>query len=402
MVQGLNFLSKKSFNPTNQTNRKQVYEAQQSSKIEQERIRKRAEQLRRERDDEELATARKGATAGKQAQLAFMYDAPPGTTKEEEEGFQNQHPKPAATAATTLDVTQVQAGDDAAAAAFRQLLAAQTRHEDIIEEVEAAPQQQTEQDFGFAAVLQGSNFDPMLEKKINNAAGNKNKNKDEKGNLSALEKSVGRRDAAGSLSLEEQVARFPQLKNAPMARGMSNTDVNVSFNPLGAQLRNVKCLSCGIWGHSRGDRECEKSGWNPFAVASKKPFNTTSSILPSKKPYEATTTVAASSLAIKQPSKRNKTHGKKRHLGSDSDSSSTSDSDNSSDDSDRDDRRRKRRKSKKHSSKSKRKSKHSRRDEHEPSSSSSRKRHGRPRSDSPDEHKSKKAHKKHSRKQDDR
>jgi CBF1 interacting corepressor len=51
-----------------------------------------------------------------------------------------------------------------------------------------------------------------------------------------------------------------------MAKGMKGTDVQVNFKPLGTQLRNVQCLICGVWGHSRGDRECSKSGWDPFSM----------------------------------------------------------------------------------------------------------------------------------------
>ena len=60
--------------------------------------------------------------------------------------------------------------------------------------------------------------------------------------LSALEKAVGRRDGNQSLSLDEQVARFPQLKDAPMAKGMTGSNIGVSFKPLGAQLRNVRFI----------------------------------------------------------------------------------------------------------------------------------------------------------------
>ena len=98
----------------------------------------------------------------------------------------------------------------------------------------------------FGPVLQGSTMDPMLETNQTVKDGDAR---------SALEKAVGRKDRGGALTLEEQVQRFPQLKNAPMAKGMNATDVNVSFKPLGSQLRNVRCLACGIWGHSRGDRE---------------------------------------------------------------------------------------------------------------------------------------------------
>jgi CBF1 interacting corepressor len=102
-----------------------------------------------------------------------------------------------------------------------------------------------------------------------------------------LEKAVGKRSQ--SLSLKEQVERFPQLQNAPMVKGLKaagGADAQgVSFKPLGAQFRNVKCMSCGQWGHIRGDRECPQTGWNPFAASttSAKYFNATD------KPSETTT-----------------------------------------------------------------------------------------------------------------
>lgn len=249
MVQGLKFLSKKGFNPQNQSNRKQVWEAQQASKQEQERIRRREEQLKRERDDEEICRANHNGD-GSQAQLRFMYDAPPGMKKRKEEV------KDKALHKTTNDVTQIQPGDDPAAAVFRRLLASSTQQSSQQSE-ESARNDNTESKMNFGAVLQGSTMDPLLEKTERIKEGDAR---------SALEKAVGRKDRGGALTLEEQIARFPQLKNAPMAKGMNATDVNVSFKPLGSQMRNVRCLACGIWGHSRGDRECEKTGWNPFAV----------------------------------------------------------------------------------------------------------------------------------------
>lgn len=249
MVQGLKFLSKKGFNPQNNVNRKRVYEAQQDSKLEQERIRRRNDELKRERDDAELCRMQHGN--GSQAQLRFMYDAPPGMEKSK--SSTNEPGESDKRSSSSNDVTQIQPGDDAAAAAFRKLLASSvnTQHDTAEEDTEGI----TQSALKYGAVMQGSTMDPMLESNKQTQGGDAR---------SALEKAVGRKDRGGALTLEEHIARFPQLKYAPMAKGMSSTDVNVSFKPLGSQLRNVKCLACGIWGHSRGDRECSKTGWNPF------------------------------------------------------------------------------------------------------------------------------------------
>jgi CBF1 interacting corepressor len=248
MVQGLKFLSKKGFNPQNQTNRKQVWEAQQYSKLEEERIGRRQDELKNEREDEEFCRIQHGD--GSQAQLRFMYNAPPGIEKsEEEEGKSADHSN-----ASSNDVTHIQPGDDAAAAAFRRMLASSATTQQTSQEEQEGAEETAQSTLRFEPVLQGSTMDPSEE----------NQKTQEDDTRSKLEKAVGRRDRGGALTLEEQLARFPQLKNAPMAKGMSSTDVNVSFKPLGAQLRNVRCLSCGVWGHSRGDRECSKTGWNPF------------------------------------------------------------------------------------------------------------------------------------------
>jgi CBF1 interacting corepressor len=267
MVQGLAFLSKKGFNPHNQVNRKHVYEAQQHSKIEKERARKRLEELRREREDEELCAARHNGD-GSQAQLRFMYDAPPGLTKEEQQK-QAANSERNSSSEAAKDLTQIQPGDDAAAVAFRRMLAATTQPVNNLGNVAGSDNQERadgETKLGFAPVLQGSTMERDLERSNDTR--------------SALEKAVGRKDRDGALSLDQQISRFPQLKNAPMAKGMSATDVNVTFKPLGAQLRNIKCLACGVWGHSRGERECQTSGWDPFSASSSRPVS--SSIRPSK------------------------------------------------------------------------------------------------------------------------
>merc|ERR1712032_1258394 len=92
-------------------------------------------------------------------------------------------------------------------------------------------------------------------------------------NLTRLEKAVGRKEDAsrGALKYATQIERFPQLRNAPLEitrKGHDITDVatmNIRFKPLGTQIRNVRCLACGVWGHGRGDRECSVGGWDPFS-----------------------------------------------------------------------------------------------------------------------------------------
>lgn len=258
MVQGMAFLSKKRFNPTNRSNQKAVWEAQQHQELEKKRIRERNDQLKREREDEELARARGGARGGNEAALRFMYGPPPGlpgATKESTDTDADLDSAPSKDVTTTTNsdvmVMKRQPGDDDAAAAFRQMLAANAPTQ------EAASADNTGHDNVSSisgAALAGTTIEAATK-------GNEN--------LSALEKAVGRRDANRSLTLEEQIARFPQLKNAPMAKGMSSTNVNVNFKPLGTQLEHIRCLACGVWGHSRGDRECELSGWNPFATSIK-------------------------------------------------------------------------------------------------------------------------------------
>ena len=84
MVAGLKFLSKKSFNPQNLVNQKSVWEREQESKREKDRHRRRKKQLVIERDHEELARSREGASGGQRAALSFMYDAPPGLGKDKD------------------------------------------------------------------------------------------------------------------------------------------------------------------------------------------------------------------------------------------------------------------------------------------------------------------------------
>lgn len=265
MVAGLAFLSKKSFNPKNLSNQKTVWEARQQQKQEEKRLQERQTQLKREQEDEELARSRYGDRGGEKASLGFMYAPPPGMAEDaarKKEAEESAASRQQGVAPVTNSLTERQPGDDDATAAFRAMLAGASQDQQ-------QEGQEGDEHFQFSnssgAALQGTSIERGF------AA---------KDGRSALEKAVGRRDGnGGSLTLEEQVARFPQLKHAPMAKGMSATDVQVNFKPLGTQLRNVRCLACGTWGHSRGDRECSKSGWDPFAAKPTAAASSNSSIM---------------------------------------------------------------------------------------------------------------------------
>lgn len=184
--------------------------------------------MRRERDDEELAHARGGDRSGDQATLKFMYAPPPGLEAPENAGNNKSEAKSASRNNTNDLMVERQPGDDDAAAAFRRMMAAapsttcSSAEQDETATEQISAKQNASSSSG--AALSGTTIEKDL-----------STNKE----LSALEKAVGRKDANSSLTLQEQIARFPQLKNAPMAKGMSNTNVGVTFKPLGTQLRNV-------------------------------------------------------------------------------------------------------------------------------------------------------------------
>lgn len=257
----LAFLSKKNFNPSNISNQKIVWEAQQRKIQNSKQIQEREEQLKREREDEDLARAIGGRRGGDEASLRFMYDAPPGLTKTEDDENDNDGDDKAEEVVSSsnvncreLSITERHPGDDEAAAKFRFMLAAYYNNND---------------DNTKNSNLQTNRDDPQ--KESNETNNNNDLNEDPDNNVSTtvdtrtqLEKAVGKRNTNQALTLQEQIARFPQLKNAPMAKGMNVTNVHVKFNPVSGPLRNVRCLACGVWGHSKGDRECNLT-WNPFA-----------------------------------------------------------------------------------------------------------------------------------------
>lgn len=252
---GLAFLTKKNFNPANWTNQKAVWEARQKKAHEEKAVRERQEQLKVEKEDEQFARVRGGDHSGDQAALKFMYGAPPGL--DDKKGRDDD-----ILIGRTDDVLAQgrNSGDDDAAVRFRMLFATTTTTTTSSKPAaDAAITTQCDPD---EAALQGYGNEEMA-----SGNGNGNSKNDELDTRTALEKAVGRRAATG-LSLNQQIERFPQLKNAPMAEGMAGTNVHVTFKPLGGSIRNIRCLKCGEWGHSKGERVCKLSGWNPFQLTS--------------------------------------------------------------------------------------------------------------------------------------
>jgi len=235
----LQFLSKKSWHTAKTNNIESVFIAEEKAKAEKKAAEERERTIERERELEDLERAIGGEEAAQKLQLGFMYKAPPGGEKTDEKT------KDKSGRGNIISNLNVQEDDDPATIEFRRMLAG---------EIEAA-----EVNMDPAERKEEIKFDKPEE--VKRLEGNADYR-------SELEKSVGR-NAGVDISLNELVARFPELKNAPMAKGMQGTSVQVKFNALGKDYRMVKCLVCGEWGHNKGDRQCKK-GFNPFAMSSDK------------------------------------------------------------------------------------------------------------------------------------
>ena len=251
---GLSFLTKKNFNPANWSNQKAVWEASQKKAQEEKYLQERAEQLKREAEDEQLARSIGGDHGGDQAALKFMYGAPPAAGKQSEEGTTENDQEKLKNSDECETTCKRHPGDDDAAYEFRKLFHVDSKND--------VSHNNKKQDFSnrYGADEEVTN--------IQQDGKNAESSGKEDDTRTALEKAVGRKSTANTgLSLDEQIARFPHLKHAPVAEGMAGTKVNVTFKPLGSTVRNVRCMACGMWGHAKGERECRLS-FNPFALSS--------------------------------------------------------------------------------------------------------------------------------------
>ncbi|KDO23351.1 hypothetical protein SPRG_11664 [Saprolegnia parasitica CBS 223.65] len=200
---GMKFLNLKGWHPSNKTNQKRIWIAEQKAqaKVDAEKdaaneIKKDAELLR----FQQIAASKGDTDAHKRIdsqKVSFMYQPPPGLQKINER----------------VDVGEA----DDAVLAFRS--------------------------------------------KIEKKAAAKDASKSQRN----LERYVGRRPNE-AISIKDQVERFPMLKDAPV-EGEYTSNIRVNFQPVGVKLRNVKCIRCGEWGHQSGDRECSLREFNPLDAA---------------------------------------------------------------------------------------------------------------------------------------
>jgi hypothetical protein len=55
---------------------------------------------------------------------------------------------------------------------------------------------------------------------------------------------------------EKLIEKFPFLANAPQ-EGKFTENMAVQLKPFGKEVRHVRCLRCGQWGHQAGEKICE-------------------------------------------------------------------------------------------------------------------------------------------------
>ncbi|OQR83238.1 hypothetical protein ACHHYP_14925 [Achlya hypogyna] len=200
---GMKFLNLKGWHPSNKTNQKRIWIAEQKAKAKEQAEKDAAAEIKKDAEllrYQQIAASKGDSDAYKRMdsqKVSFLYQPPPGLQK--------------------IDETAGAGEADEAVQAFRE------RFEKKAASKEAVKSQR------------------------------------------ALERYVGRRPSE-AVSIKEQVERFPMLKDAPV-EGDYTSNIRVNFQPVGVRLRNVKCIRCGEWGHQSGDRECNLREFNPLDAA---------------------------------------------------------------------------------------------------------------------------------------
>eukprot|EP00899_Mesostigma_viride_P003441 jgi/Mesvir1/13098/Mv06077-RA.1 len=221
-----NFLNQKTWHPLSYQNQKRKWIAEQEHAVKERFKQQRAKEFEQEleffRNTEQLTGGEKESVRAKQS-LSFMYQRPPGydavsasQAKEADEAKEQGLPVGTAEAPVTDE-------------SIRPTLSAMLATPDC-------------------SATGGDPFAGGLVVRGNVAS------RDSTGRLQARTRDVFGRAVATS-------DQFPILKNAPRHDVGDTTAVRP--RPFALELRNVRCLRCGMYGHSSGDRECPMKGVNP-------------------------------------------------------------------------------------------------------------------------------------------
>eukprot|EP00002_Diphylleia_rotans_P019692 TRINITY_DN3809_c0_g1_i4.p1 TRINITY_DN3809_c0_g1~~TRINITY_DN3809_c0_g1_i4.p1 ORF type:complete len:215 (+),score=41.68 TRINITY_DN3809_c0_g1_i4:75-719(+) len=68
--------------------------------------------------------------------------------------------------------------------------------------------------------------------------------------------------AANAPKEEKKDDRPAWAKNAPV-EGSYAAGMDLNVKPLGIEVRRVRCIRCGEWGHTAGERDCKMKDFNP-------------------------------------------------------------------------------------------------------------------------------------------
>ena len=200
-----------------------MWERKEQAKKAKEHEKKRQEQIKKEAETEELEKSIGGELGGKKASLGFMYNAPGGSHVNEEKE-DDGHSKKEECVDDEGEASSVpyDEDDDEATRAFKRMMAG-FEEKPSVATSRGTPTKEGED----RAALEDELF--------------KEANK----NLTALEKATGKRRSATD-SWKNQTDMFPELKNAPVAKGMHGTNVAIKFNPLVSeeQVKRSEAMQC--------------------------------------------------------------------------------------------------------------------------------------------------------------
>jgi hypothetical protein len=247
------YLLLKSWTPYNKQNQQRIWIAEQTKKENERREKERSEAIAQQADRDETARLLRGADItdianNRSHPLNFMYAAPVGATRDDGvAGGAGTGSAGAGASAPARDEESARflAAYRAASSAVGGGVAGAARSaDDSMQDAGAGGEPD--------AVLAGASSSSAAASAAPTAP-----RLTDPSSLSALEREAGKRKGP-TLSVSEMHERFPFLKNAPMEMFAKN--VQVTFHPVGQEVKNVRCIKCRAWGHEAADRECPLRG----------------------------------------------------------------------------------------------------------------------------------------------